>query len=99
MNVAIPSEKLTCLLEYRSKYLELERNVIIFTPEYCPAISREEIQEFVQNSAGPDTSTKLLFLLKADFVCLVNKIEAHLSADEAADAESTDIVEFQLDCE
>lgn len=98
--VALPVSSLECLLEHRQKYLDLPRNVIIFFASLCPAVSREEVAQIVQNSARPGhrQDTRLI-ILKSDFNCLVDQIAAHLESRPEAPTDPGAEMTFTLNCD
>lgn len=97
--IAMPQSSLACLYDNQQRYLDLPKNVLIFFPTLCPAISREEVAAIVQNSgAGSgDTQTRAI-MLKSEFICLVELIGQRLEDSEDLPEDPGAIVEFELDC-
>lgn len=97
--VALPADRLQCLVEYEQTYLDLPRQVLIFYPSLCPAVNREAVARLVENNAGDQTvDTTRLIMLKTDFECLVQKIRAYLETSGEEDGTDTLPVAFILDC-
>ena len=98
--IEVPEDSLACLYENKQKYLELPKNVLIFFPALCPAISREEVAAIVQNSSLEQSQTHTrAIMLKTEFSCLVDLIQEHLETSETSEEATAATVEFVLDCE
>ena len=95
----IPSDKLNCLVDNQEKYLNLPRAIILLSPETCPAIGNEEVAGLALNSAVDEQRIERLLMTKADFSCLVTKIDTYLKGDEAEPPATSERIAFVLDCE
>ena len=98
-SITIPQSSFECLSENRQKYLDLPRNVLIFTPALCPAISREEVAAIAQNSGDTNTTShSRVIMLKSEFECLIELIETQLKERGALPEDLAAMVDFELDC-
>lgn len=97
--ITIPQSSFVCLYENQQKYLDLPKNVLIFFPALCPAISREEVASIVQNSGveKSEANTRAI-MLKSEFGCLVELIGQQLEHSEDVPEDLAAVVEFVLDC-
>ena len=104
----IPSDKMKCLRTHQSKYLELSRVLVRFTPAYCPAVTREEVALMAAASLNSgSTSTKSvqrIMLSKKNFRCLIRKIDQHIAglpaaADDGGKSQESTSIVIKLDCE
>lgn len=97
--IVIPQSSFACLYENQQKYLDLPKNVLIFFPALCPAISREEVASIVQNSSAQDRAPSIrAIMLKSEFGCLVELIGKRLEHGEDVSEDPAAVVEFVLDC-
>lgn len=95
--IDLPRSQIDCLLDNADKYLGIKRAVVIFTPGYCPAISRREVIEAAnaaQNSGNNQTEQAALTrlaLTKPRLRCMFKQLSALRTETAETSVASQDI--------
>lgn len=97
MTLNVSPETAACLVENQDVYLGISQPVLFFFLALCPDPLGDELGALVENSNGPSGETmERVMMLKSDFACMLERIEAQLPEDDAV-AEDT-VLTLVLDC-